>query len=74
MKNTSYKIIRVGIDDTSDAIRGKNIYYKCNMCQSIVSSTPKDSVYCSCNNINIDKDLNRMFVRDKNNFIILEKI
>ena len=74
MKKTTYEVLKIGIKDTSEAMRGKDIYYKCNICQLIVSSTPKDNVYCSCNNISIDKDLNRMFVKDKSNFVILKRI
>ncbi len=74
MKETSYEVLKFGVKDTSEAVRGKDIFYKCNICQSIVSSTPKNNVYCSCNNINIDNDLNRMFVVDKSNFVILKRI
>jgi hypothetical protein len=74
MKKTNNKIEGDGIKDTSEAISGKGIFYKCNTCQSIASSVPKDNTYCACNNINIDKDLNRMFVKNTYELIILSKV
>ena len=73
-KEATYEVLRKGIKDTSEAVRGKDIYYECNICQSIVSSVPKGNTYCSCKNIGIDKDLNRMFIRDKAKFTVLKKI
>jgi len=73
MKNTNYEILDIRISNTKDAIRGKDIFYKCNICQSIIPSTPKDSINCSCNNINIDRDLIRLFVKDFSNFVILKR-
>ena len=55
MEKASYETIRVGIQDTSDVQKGKDIYYQCNKCQSIIPSWPKDSTGCSCGNIEIDK-------------------
>jgi coenzyme F420-reducing hydrogenase beta subunit len=73
MKNISYKNLNIRIHDTSEAIRGKDIFYKCNRCQSIIASIPKESVDCSCGNIGIDKDMNRLFVKDYSNFLILKR-
>ena len=73
MKNNSYETLRVGISDTKDAIRGKDIYYKCDKCQSIIPSLPKDNENCSCGNIGIDKDLDRLFVEEHSSFIVLRK-
>ena len=72
MEKTDFETLKVGIKDTSDAPRGKDIYYKCNICKSIISSVPQDNVCCSCLNINIDRDMNRMFVEDLSNFIVLK--
>jgi hypothetical protein len=73
MKNKSYEILETRINDTKDAIRGKDIFYKCNICQEIISSTPKDNIGCSCGNIQIDRDLIRLFVKDFSNFVILRE-
>ena len=74
MKNFSYEILKKGINNTSEAMREKDIFYQCNKCQSIIPSLPKDNISCSCHNIGIDKDMNRLFVKDYSNFIILKKI
>ncbi len=71
--NGSYEILDIKINNTRDAIRGRDIYYKCNICQTIIPSTPKDDVGCSCGNIGIDRDLIRLFVKDFSNLIILRK-
>ena len=73
MKNVAYETLRIGISDTKEAIRGKDIFYKCDKCQHIVPSIPKDNINCLCGNIGIDKDLNRLFVEDYSNFIVLRK-
>jgi hypothetical protein len=73
MKKTSYEILRVGIDNTSEAPIGKDIHYQCNICQSIIPSSPKDSVGCACHNIEIDRDLHRLWVRDYSKITILKK-
>jgi len=73
MKNVSYEILRIGIGDTKDATRGKDIFYKCNKCQSIIPSMPKDNSNCLCGNIGIDRDLNRLFIEDYSSFIVLRK-
>jgi hypothetical protein len=73
MNKESYKTLRVGINDSSEAQKGKDIFYKCNKCQSILPSMPKDNTNCSCGNIGIDKDLNRLFVEDYSTFITLKR-
>ncbi len=74
MRNYSYEVLKKGIRDTSEAIKGKDIFYQCAKCQSIIPSLPKDNISCSCHTIGIDKDMNRLFVKDYSNFIILRKL
>ena len=74
MKKVNYEVLDIQIKDISEAIIGKDIFYKCEICQVIVPSMPKDNAYCSCLNINIDKDMHRMYVKDKSKFLILRKI
>ena len=74
MKNESYETIRIGIRDTADAPKGKDIFYRCRICQSLIASLPRDNISCSCGNIGIDKDLNRLFVEDYTNFAVLKKV
>jgi hypothetical protein len=74
MKNMSYLVLDITIDDTRDAIKGKDIFYKCAICKSIIPSIPRENSSCLCGNIGIDKDLNRLFVRDYNKFLILRRV
>jgi hypothetical protein len=73
MKNYRYEILNDKINDTSEAKRGKDIFYECSICHSIIPSVPKDNINCSCGNIGIDKDMNRLFVEDYSNFIVLKR-
>jgi len=68
-----YKLIQKGIDDTSNAIRGKNIYYKCTICGDTIYSLVKDNIGCKCGNIFIDYDYFRLSVKDVKNIEILKK-
>jgi hypothetical protein len=72
-KEISYEVVKIGIKNTGEAPIGREIFYQCGICQFIVPSTPKDSIGCLCNNIGIDKDLHRLFVKDYSNFIVLRK-
>ena len=74
MKKMPYKTLQCGLRDTSEAIKGKDIFYKCNKCQSIIASIPRDNVGCSGGNIEIDKDLNRLLVRNFSDFLLLKRI
>jgi hypothetical protein len=74
MRNTSYEVLETEIRNTKEAKKGKDIFYKCDKCQSIIPSIPKDNINCLCGNISIDKDLNRLFVEDYSKFIVLKKI
>ena len=71
MKIINYETLSVGINDTSEAKRGKDIFYKCNKCQTIIPSFPKENVSCSCGNMGIDKDLDRLYVMDYSHFVTL---
>lgn len=73
MKNNSYEELNIRIKDTSDAIIDKDIFYKCLICQSIIPSMPKDNTRCKCFNIDIDKDIHRLYVGDYSKFVILRK-
>jgi cytochrome c2 len=72
MKTVNYETLSIKVRDTKDVVKGKDIFYKCNNCQSIIPSTPKDNTGCSCGNIEIDKDYNRLWIGDYSNFVILK--
>jgi len=73
MKEIKYDVISVGICDTSEAPIDKDIFYKCKMCDEIVPSMPKKSTGCKCGNIEIDKEMHRLWVGDYEKFIVLKK-
>jgi len=74
MKDQEFKIISDKIKDTSEAIKGKDIFYKCTLCGGIISSIPKDNVGCECGNIFIDVDYVRLAVDDYSHFMVIKKM
>jgi hypothetical protein len=73
MKTEKYEIISEGIDDTSHATRGKNVFYKCMLCKTIIPSLPDDNIGCDCGNVFIDIDYFRLAVKDYSKIQILRK-
>lgn len=61
---TSEEIIKERITDTSEAPRGKDIYYKCMKCGGSIPSQPNDSIECECGNIVIDVGYHRLSIDD----------
>ena len=73
-KEISYRVIKIGIKNTSEAPIGRDIFYQCGICQSIIPSMPKDNTECSCGNLGIDKDMHRLWVNDYSSFVVLRKV
>jgi hypothetical protein len=69
-----YDVIKNGIADTSQAPRGKDIFYRCTICGGVVSSIPPDNVGCACGNVFIDVDYARLSVRDYSKFQAVRRI
>lgn len=44
MKENDYVVIAARVADTSEAPKGKDIYYKCLRCGGIIPSQPTDNV------------------------------
>jgi tRNA G26 N,N-dimethylase Trm1 len=74
MKQVQYEALQVPIKDTKDAPKARGIFYECKKCGDILSSIPKHSVCCKCGNICIDKDMNRLWVGDFENFSVLKRM
>jgi len=74
MTKAQYKTIMKGLTDTSQAPRGKNIFYHCEICQEYISSQPDDNIGCKCSNIVIDVDYIRLSVRDFTKFTMVQKV
>jgi hypothetical protein len=62
------EVIAVGLRDTSDAPKGRDVYYRCRKCGTLIPSVPKDNVGCDCGNIFIDVDYFRLAVRELGQF------
>jgi hypothetical protein len=74
MTNEEYKVIRRGINSPRDADRDVDLFYQCDICNDIIPSVPDDNTNCQCANISIDRDMNRMFVKEFSKFTILRKL
>jgi len=72
-KEEGYELMKGGIADTSEAPRGRDIYYRCAECGDVLPSDPKDNVGCLCGNIFTDFDYFRLAVRDLPKFEVLKK-
>jgi len=70
----NYQVVQIGIKDTSEAPRGKDIFYQCVQCNGIISSVPKNNIDCECGNISIDVDYFRFYVRDYSKIQVLKKL
>jgi len=64
MSETEFTVILDGLSDTSEAPKGRDIYYRCKRCGDLVPSHPTDNVGCNCGNIFIDIDYFRLAVED----------
>jgi hypothetical protein len=73
MKESRFKTVMRGLTDTSQAQRGKDIFYRCEICGGHISSQPKDNVACKCGNVVIDIDCMRLVVRDFDKFTVVER-
>lgn len=74
MRESKYKLISNCIKDTSEAQKGKNIYYRCTKCNGIIPSQPKDNIGCKCRNVFIDIDYFRLSIMDYSKFEVVEKV
>lgn len=71
---TIEKVILEKINDTSEAPRGKDIYYKCLRCGGSVISQPTESTECECGNIVIDVGYHRLHIEDYSKMQVIRRI
>jgi|GEM_PF-1209561 len=64
LKPHEFIVLKEGINCTSEAIRGTDIFYKCLFCETMISSAPKDSVSCKCRSIHIDIGMFKFYVKN----------
>ena len=68
MSETSYEVIAARLTDTSQAPKGRDVYYRCTRCGDVVASQPRDNVGCTCGNVFVDIDSFRLAVSDLSAF------
>jgi len=72
-KSSRFEIIKSGLTDTSEAPKGKNMFYLCQECGDAIPSMPKQNVGCKCGNIYIDIDYFRLAVKNFDKFLVVTK-
>ncbi len=71
MHMDKYEVVQDRVSDTSQAMKGRDIYYKCEACDGILPSQPKDNIGCSCGNVFVDIDYFRLSIKDYDKFMVL---
>jgi ribosomal protein S27E len=72
MKNMKFEFVQINFMDGYP--KGKNIYYRCLICEDIIFSSPDHFDTCSCQNITIDTTCGRMSVDEKHKIEVLKKV
>jgi hypothetical protein len=67
-------VAQKGLTDTSQAKRGKDLYYHCGICGAYIPSQPEDSISCKCANIIIDVEYVRLLVKDFSKFSVVRQL
>ncbi|OQW58039.1 MAG: hypothetical protein A4S17_12310 [Proteobacteria bacterium HN_bin10] len=57
---------------SSEVPKGKDIFYRCDVCQIVIPSLPKDSVSCTCGRVGIDVDAWRLWIDEPDKFTVLK--
>ena len=73
MNNQQYEVIQENITSTREAKKGKDIFYKCMICDGVIPSQPDDNIGCKCGNVFIDIDYFRLAIRDYSKFQVIRK-
>ena len=71
MNMGKYEVVQDRISDTSQAMKGRDIYYKCEACDGLLPSQPKDNIGCKCGNVFVDIDYSRLSIKDYDQFMVL---
>ncbi|MCL6614015.1 MAG: hypothetical protein K6U03_05290 [Firmicutes bacterium] len=72
MNDEQFEIIQENIKDTSEAKKGKDIFYQCTICNDIIPSQPNKNLGCKCGNIFIDIDYFRLAIDDYMHFQVIK--
>ncbi len=74
MSDQRYRVIADGNSCTSEIPKGKNIYYRCALCDKQLPSQPHDNMGCDCGNVFIDIDSFKVAARNLSAFLVVERI
>ncbi len=74
MMHEKFEKLSVTVRDESEAPKGSDIFYRCQLCSCAISSQPNDNVGCKCGNIFIDVDYFRLVVRDFSAFEVVRRV
>ncbi len=59
-----YEVVQDRVSDSSQAMKGRDIYYKCEACDGTDHSQPMDNIGCNCGNVLVDIDYFRLSIKD----------
>jgi hypothetical protein len=74
MSDGKYEEIVEKYQNSSEVPKGKHLFYRCDACQSIIPSLPKESVACSCGRVGIDVDAWRLWFDEPDQFTVLRSL
>jgi hypothetical protein len=73
MTEGAFVVIASNISATSEAPKGRDIYYRCKLCGDAIPSQPKLNIGCKCGNVFIDVDYFRLSIEDYSKFEAVKK-
>lgn len=73
MTNGELDSVSGNYSNTTDVVKGHDIFYRCLECQIVISSTSIDNIGCACGNVFIDKDSWRLIVANFNKLEVLRR-
>ncbi len=72
MHMDKYEVVQDRVSDTSQAMKGRDIYYKCEACDGLLPSQPKDNIGCKRGNVFVDVDYSRLSIKNYDQFMVLQ--
>jgi len=66
-------VLKDGIACTSEANRGRYVFYLCLACNDMLPSCPAECVSCACGNIHIDIDMHKLYIGDYRKIQVISK-
>jgi hypothetical protein len=64
----------IPLKESSTVLRGNDIFYRCDFCQTVIPSLPAEKVFsCACGRLDVDTIMLRLGY-DENNLTVLRQI